>query len=348
MNLKKKFIPEVSYLMIDHWTQNRISSSDELINEILLQLLEEIIGLDNSFDFTFHSYELFCAFWLAIRILCLMSFEYDNEKNFRLKKNYDPTQSFTINSIFPVGLRGEKNQKLFSCPIKFKRGSPIKKSIERLSEMPMDELISNIYIMEENNPGFDVMFFGKLEENDKLIAICIECKFSFKGSTSKIYLESVEEKRAKTLREVKKLGIENENVVFVYSAWRNSPQYIDSRNRYLGSLPLNTILLRKKDLKFLYGPLCNRPYFEDDYTEKYLWSLTVDELVDIAKNELNIEAHNGEKKEFIIQKILTEESNTIPEESNTIPEEESNTIPEEESNTIPEDSKFLEENVIDQ
>jgi len=79
------------------------------------------------------------------------------------------------------------------------------------------------------------------------------------------------------------------------------------------------LLLRKSDLKNLYGPLCNRPYFEDDYTEKYLWSIGVDQLLEIA-NERGIEANDGELKKVIIGKILesilNEESTFIEEREN--------------------------------
>jgi len=117
-----------------------------------------------------------------------------------------------------------------------------------------------VYLLGKNNPGFDSITFFK-DSYEETIAVAIENRFSEPTSSTTLNIKDLKQKYKLTINSIKKnFGIPRRRIYLVFCYWRDVPNYLADDIKSSDKLPNNTLLLRKNDLEFLYGPLSRRPY----------------------------------------------------------------------------------------
>jgi len=163
-----------------------------------------------------------------------------------------------------------------------------------IAEMKKGIDFNIIYLLGKNNPGFDSITFYP-DIHGSVIAVATENQFS--EPNSKTTLNPTDVKRKYIL--MKKSITTNflipiRRVYFILCYWRKVPQYLDDLDSgKTADLPKNTLLLRKKDLEFLYGPLSRRPYLgfnlQGESSEEMELEISDDENEIDEENELSDE-----------------------------------------------------------
>jgi len=226
-------IPEISIFFIRNWATKHQRES-------LGFLLAQVFQLDSVNSWTCTSYETFHTYWQAIRSYCLVT---EDNKRMNIRSFYSNRGVLATNWI-ERNITVKKEMTVRSCLIQQI------KTVE----------FNYVYLLGKSNAGFDsITFFDG--GNGEVIAVAIENRFSDPNSTTILNPADLQRKYTLTHENIRENlpVIESKNIYLVFCYWRNMPKYLEHTDKS-EKLPRNTLLLRRDDLEFLYGPLSRRPY----------------------------------------------------------------------------------------
>jgi len=246
-DLNSPFYPEISLLLLKQYAT--LGSRDSHLKG----LFSELFKLDSNTSWSFSSYESFHCHWLAIFHYCRY---FETDRITTISKFY--TSSREINGCQET-------------EVKFERVM----HVESVTLADIKEIKFNIiYLLGEANPGFDSIIFYQ-SVNNRTIAVASENKFSKPTSTTMFSSTEMVDKRNLAIKTITtNFGIAEADIYIVFVIWRDAPDYMNALDGEAIEWSLNTksdvgtlhnvIVLRREDLKFLYGPLHRRMYFQSD------------------------------------------------------------------------------------
>jgi hypothetical protein len=232
-----RIVPEVSTFFLKCWATNNLQDP-------LGYLLSQIFRLDSIVSWGSASYETYHSYWHAIRSYCFLT---KDQECLPIRSFYG-YKGIISNTWKERSIVVNKAMSVRSVTI-----ADIKNSGTRFDI---------VYLLGKNNPGFDSITFF-IDSCGSHIALATENRFSEPGASTTLSPTDVKRKYNLMKKSIRtSFHIPIRRVYFILCYWRKVPQYLDdlASGKKSDKLPKNTLLLRKKDLEFLYGPLSRRPY----------------------------------------------------------------------------------------